>query len=670
MKSRVRNSAIELRWFLGVVLLFFPQARAWAQAVVSTVTVGARPHAVSVDPVTNKVYVAVCPNFFQASGSVAVIDGATNAITTITAARCPVAVAVNPTTDKIYVADIGTTQGFGYFSGGSVIVIDGATDATTTISDPDAPNAIAVNPVTNKIYAANHDKSNVMIIDGDTNDTTTVADPNATGVRPVALAVNQTTNKIYVANKRLDSSSPPSGNVTVIDGATNTTSTITDPNAFSPVAIAVDPVTNKIYVANQGNYPMANHGNVTVIDGTANSTTTVTDPNALAPQAVAVNQITNKIYVANINDSALTQNGGVTVIDGATNSFSSLKDPNAIAPVALAVDETKNKIYVTNEGGLALSGNDPGSVTIIDGVANSTLTVVDQNAAAPAAVSIDAVTNHIYVANISSNNITVISGATVSSSFSLSVTEAGSGKGTVSSNPSGIDCGSSCTANFAVGTVVVLTASPASGSTFSGWSGACSGTNCSLTMTSNENVTAAFNAGPPPDFSLTPATATLTVQRGGQMTDVITIAPLNGSFNNAVQLTCGVTGSTPPASCSLSSASVTPAASSATTNLTVTAPTQTARLMRAVPKLVGNLYAVFLALPSIALIGIRFPGYKPKLRSRQFWLVCCTFIVLIVLQAGCGGGNSNPPPPLNYTVTVTATSGAIQHATQVSITVP
>jgi hypothetical protein len=88
------------------------------------------------------------------------------------------------------------------------------------------------------------------------------------------------------------------------------------------------------------------------------------------------------------------------------------------------------------------------------------------------------------------------------------------------------------------------------------------------------------------------------------------------------------------------------------------------------PKLVGNLYAVFLALPSIALIGIRFPEYKPKLRSRQFWLVCCTFIVSLFLQAGCGGGNSNPHPPLNYTVTVTATSGAIQHATQVSVTVP
>src|SRR5262249_41165253 len=147
--------------------------------------------------------------------------------------------------------------------------------------------------------------------------------------------------------------------------------------------------------------------------------------------------------------------------------------------------------------------------------------------------------------------------------------------------------------------------------------------------------------------------------------------PVNGSVNNAVQLTCAVNGSTPPASCSVSPTSVTLAATSATTTLKVTAPSPMARLMPATPKLVGNFYAAFLILPSVALIGLGFPGHKPTVRSRQFWLLCSVFIVSIVLHAGCGGGSSNPPPPpLNYTVTVTATSGAIQHTTQVSVTVP
>ena len=59
----------------------------------------------------------------------------------------------------------------------------------------------------------------------------------------------------------------------------------------------------------------------------------------------------------------------------------------------------------------------------------------------------------------------------------LTVLRAGSGSGTVTSSPRGIDCHSACSASFGEGTVVTLTATPAAGSTFTGWSGAgCSGT--------------------------------------------------------------------------------------------------------------------------------------------------------------------------------------------------
>ncbi len=79
--------------------------------------------------------------------------------------------------------------------------------------------------------------------------------------------------------------------------------------------------------------------------------------------------------------------------------------------------------------------------------------------------------------------------------FSLSVTPAGTGSGTVSSSPSGISCPSTCSANFASGTVVTLTAAVGSGSTFAGWSGACTGTGtCSVTMSAAKSVTATFNA--------------------------------------------------------------------------------------------------------------------------------------------------------------------------------
>jgi endoglucanase len=78
--------------------------------------------------------------------------------------------------------------------------------------------------------------------------------------------------------------------------------------------------------------------------------------------------------------------------------------------------------------------------------------------------------------------------------FALSVTKAGTGTGTITSAPAGINCGSTCSANYSSGTSVTLTAAAASGSTFGGWSGACTGTGtCTLSMTAVRAVTATFN---------------------------------------------------------------------------------------------------------------------------------------------------------------------------------
>lgn len=78
--------------------------------------------------------------------------------------------------------------------------------------------------------------------------------------------------------------------------------------------------------------------------------------------------------------------------------------------------------------------------------------------------------------------------------YPLSVSKAGSGSGTVTSSPAGIDCGSACAAVFPSGTEVTLTATAASNSTFAGWSGVgCSGTgSCAVTMSAAESVTATF----------------------------------------------------------------------------------------------------------------------------------------------------------------------------------
>ena len=90
--------------------------------------------------------------------------------------------------------------------------------------------------------------------------------------------------------------------------------------------------------------------------------------------------------------------------------------------------------------------------------------------------------------------------------YALTVTKAGTGSGTVTSNPAGIACNADCSNDFASGTAITLSAVPASGSTFAGWSGACSGTGtCTVTMTGAKSVMATYalvpNSTPPAPFS-------------------------------------------------------------------------------------------------------------------------------------------------------------------------
>jgi YVTN family beta-propeller protein len=201
---------------------------------------------------------------------------------------------VNSVTDTIYVTYPGVA--------GAVFVDDSNMQWLATIPVGSVPIGVAVNATSNKIYVANSRSNNISVIDGASNTVVaTVADPNA--IAPFAVAVNATTNTIYVANSQ-------SNNLTVIDGGTNAV-IATIPVGTSPSAVAVDSHTNFIYVANFGNSQGGNRGNITVIDGAKHTTTTLTDPKAMNPIAVAANSVTNKAYVAN------WASNNVTVIDGA-----------------------------------------------------------------------------------------------------------------------------------------------------------------------------------------------------------------------------------------------------------------------------------------------------------------------------------------------------------------
>ena len=110
----------------------------------------------------------------------------------------------------------------------------------------------------------------------------------------------------------------------------------------------------------------------------------------------------------------------------------------------------------------------------------------------------------------------------------FTVTRAGTGSGSVSSNPSGISCGSTCSSSFNYGATILLTATPAKGSSFAGWSGACTGTGtCAVTMNQARSVTATFTALP----------ESLSVRQAGTGSGSVTSKPVTVSCGNACSST-------------------------------------------------------------------------------------------------------------------------------------
>lgn len=79
----------------------------------------------------------------------------------------------------------------------------------------------------------------------------------------------------------------------------------------------------------------------------------------------------------------------------------------------------------------------------------------------------------------------------------LSVAFTGKGSGKVTSTPAGISCPGACSLDVQPGTTVSLAATPDASSTFAGWGGACSGTSCTATVTSDKTAYANFELSPP-----------------------------------------------------------------------------------------------------------------------------------------------------------------------------
>jgi hypothetical protein len=149
--------------------------------------------------------------------------------------------------------------------------------------------------------------------------------------------------------------------------------------------------------------------------------------------------------------------------------------------------------YVALSGGYAYVADGEGGLRVIDVSTPSAPVGVGFSDTPGYAIGVTVSGGYVYVADYDAGMEVF---RDCPPAFVVSVDVRGSGSGTVSSSPAGIDCGATCQADFDEGTAVTLSMDPDPGSSFDGWvSGGCTGTgDCAVTMTQDTSVIALCNA--------------------------------------------------------------------------------------------------------------------------------------------------------------------------------
>jgi YVTN family beta-propeller protein len=237
--------------------------------VVTSVPTGKYPTSLEINPRTHKIYVVN-----SGSDNVTVVDASSLKTNTIAVGSFPSNVAINWKTNTVYVTNAQSNN---------VSIIHGRKNRVQTVEAGNNPVPVAVNQATNEAYVGNLAGDTVTVIHGWSKHTQTVkVSPN-----PFCIVANERTNKVYMNHQA-------AGSITVIDGRTKKAATIGSGiiGASGPNGLALDKLRNKIYVAEWTT-------RVTIIDGATGSTSTAVNPGYNTHKIVA-NPLANEFYTLNM----------------------------------------------------------------------------------------------------------------------------------------------------------------------------------------------------------------------------------------------------------------------------------------------------------------------------------------------------------------------------------
>jgi DNA-binding beta-propeller fold protein YncE len=419
-------------------------------SIPPTVTTGANPQFVAVDP---------------SSGTVFAVNQGDNTLSAINTRTCngtvtsgcqhrapneqaspnqdpgynpfPNALALVPQTGSAYVVNVG---GANVLSVVSVNRCDATATAGCRAAAPSVPaseDLISTDPATGTIYASNSSLPQIDVLDG-----ATCHAGNLTGCAPVAeipmghpmanvAAVDDATHTLYAAD-------PSAGTVSVINTATcnarNTTGCAQHPPAIkigaSPNTPVINTATQTMYVA----YGSAGNRIAVVNAATCNAARTAGC--GQTPAVVKVGAGTAVLAVSAATDTIYAPNSGssfsgdtMSVINGATCNGTSHSGCSHLAatvtvgsgPYGVTVDDRTHTVYVANNA----DGDSPGTVSVINGATcNGTDTAgctgnfpTMATGRSPLLAAVDTSTGIVYVTDFSSAGVSILDGARCNASL-------------------------------------------------------------------------------------------------------------------------------------------------------------------------------------------------------------------------------------------------------------